>query len=219
MRLALLLLLTNVASADPRRDIETAVASSKTKLKKLDLRPTMKQVFPTVTGCYQRELAKQPRIEGVVNTQLLIRNEPKIGMTLTVEGFETDGPLGNQKTFLDCVKTTFEGKVFPAIAMRGTAHVTYPGTFTTQPVDNHDLSLVESATKHLEAKRWARALADASKGLKLLFLDGVPRRKLIEIAGVAACELKDEQAARRYWGLASPEYEERIAKACSWLEL
>jgi hypothetical protein len=117
------------------------------------------------------------------------------------------------------MKATFEGKVFPPIAVRGTARVTYPGTFTTQPVDNHDLSLVESAAKHLEAKRWTQALADASKGLKLLFLDGVPRRKLIEIAGVAACELKDEKAARRYWGLASPEYEDRIAKACRWLEL
>jgi hypothetical protein len=175
----------------------------------------MKAIFPSLGICYTREVARDPKIRGVVNAQLLIRNDPKLGLSLTVEGFDTDGALGNSQTFLACAKGVFESKLFAPIATRGSAHVIYPGTFTTEPLDNHDLSLVESAARALAAKRWSQALADATQGLKQTFLDGPPRRQLIEIGGVAACELRDEPAARRYFGLASPELEARIAKTCA----
>jgi hypothetical protein len=215
--LLIMLVATSVeASADQRRDIEKAVATvPAARLRKIDLRPTIKSIFPSLTTCYDREVARDPKIRGVVNTQLLIRNDPKLGLSLTVEGFDTDGTLGNSQPFLACAKRVFESKVFAPIAMRGSLHVSVPGTFTTEPVDNHDLSLVESAHRALEAKRWAQALADATQGLKQTFLDGPPRRHLIEIGGVAACELRDEKAARRYFRLASAKFEDRIAKTCA----
>lgn len=204
------------ASADQRVEIEKAVAAAPSvRLRKLDIRPTMKSIFPSLRTCYKREVARDPKIRGVVNTQLLIRNDPKLGLSLTVEGFDTDGALGNSQPFLTCAKRVFESKVFAPIAKRGSVHVIYPGTFTTEPLDNHDLSLVESADRALKAKRWVQALADATQGLKQTFLDGPPRRQLIAIGGVAACELHDEKAARRYFRLASPEFEARIAKACA----
>lgn len=214
--LCVLLLIGADAAADQRREIEKAVAAAPaTRLQKLEVRPTMKAIFPALTTCYQREVDRDPQIRGVVNTELLIRNDPKLGLTLTVEGFDTDGSLGSSKPFLACVKQVFEARVFPPIATRGSVRVTYPGTFTTEPLDNHDLSLVESADRALAAKRWSQALADATRGLEQTFLDGPPRRRLIEIGGVAACELKDQKAARRYYRLASPEFEERIAKTCA----
>lgn len=221
MKLFILVALTSVAHADdPRRAIERAVdAAPGARLRKLDLRPTMKAMFPSLATCYERELARDPAIRGVVNTQLLIRNVPELGLSLTVEGFDPDGPLGMSRTFLDCATRTFEAKVWPPIATRGSVHVTYPGTFTTEPVDNHDLSLVKGAERALAATRWAAALADATAGLKLLFLDGPPRRRLIEIGGIAACELRDVAAARRYYRLASPEHEAVIVKACRGIAL
>jgi hypothetical protein len=215
--LLVVLVATSVdASADQRADIEKAVAAAPSaRLRKLDLRPTMKAIFPLLRTCYDKEVARDPSIRGVVNTELLIRNDPKLGLSLTVEGFDTDGALGSSQPFLACAKRTFESKVFAPIATRGSLHATYPGTFTTEPVDNHDLSLVESADRARKAKRWAQALADATRGLKQTFLDGPPRRQLIEIGGVAACELRDEKAARRYFRLASPDFEDRIAKACA----
>ena len=214
--LCVLLAISVDVSADRRREIEKAVAAAPAaRLEKLAVRPTMKAIFPALHTCYQREVDRDPQIRGVVNTQLLIRNDPKLGLTLTVEGFDTDGSLGSSKSFLACVKRVFEAKVLPPIATRGSRRVTYPGTFTTEPVDNHDLSLVESADRALVAMRWSQALADATQGLKQTFLDGTPRRQLIEIGGVAACELKDQKAARRYYALASPEFEDRIAKTCA----
>jgi hypothetical protein len=204
------------AFADQRREIEKAVAAvPSARLRKLDLRPMMKAIFPSLRSCYTREVARDPKIRGVVNTQLLIRNDPKLGLSLTVEGFDTDGVLGNSQPFLACARRVFESKIFAPIATLGSVHIIYPGTFTTEPLDNHDLSLVESADRALKAKRWAQALADATQGLKQTFLDGPPRRQLIEIGGVAACELHDANAARRYFRLASPESEARIAKSCA----
>lgn len=211
--LCILLLIGADAEADRRREIEKAVGAA--RLQKRDVRPTMKAIFPALTTCYQRVVERDPQIRGVVNTELVIRNAPGLGLTLTVEGFDTHGSLGSSKPFLACVKRVFEAKVLPPIAPRGSVRVTYPGTFTTEPVDNHDLSLVESADRALASKRWAEALADATRGLEQTFLDGPPRRRLIEIGGVAACELKDRKAARRHYRLASPEFEDRIARTCA----
>jgi len=46
-------------------------------------------------------------------------------------------------------------------------------------------------------------------------LDGPVRRKLIGIAGVAACHLKDEKKARHYTLLASDTIEPQIRAACA----
>lgn len=212
MKLALVLVLVcGEAAADTRGRINTITTG---KLRKLELRPTMKKVFPSVRSCYERELKRSPRIAGVVNTQLTIRNDPELGMTLTVDGFDTDGALGTSQPFLACVKATFEGRVFPPIATRGLAHVTYPGTFSTEPLGDRDKPVVDRAAAHAKAARWSDALATAEAGLKLTSLDGPLRRQLIEIGGVAACHLRDDRQARRYYALASPEYEDAVRTAC-----
>lgn len=205
-------LLAGDAAADPRAQIDAITTG---KLRKLELRPTMKKLFPSVRACYERELKRTPKIAGVVNTQLTIRNDPKLGMTLTVDGFDTDGALGTSQPFLACVKATFEARVFPAIATRGIAHVTYPGTFSTEPLGDRDKPVVDRAVAHAKAARWTEALAAAGAGLKLTSLDGPLRRQLIEIGGVAACHLRDDKQARRYYALASPEHEAAIEQACA----
>lgn len=215
MKLALTLLLvaSHDLAASPRSEIEKSVTTG--KLRKIDLRPTMKAIFPSLDSCYKRELAKSPRIAGVVNTQLTVRNDPRLGLTLTVEGFDTAGALGESQTFRSCVKTTFEAKVFPAIATKGLARFTYPGTFATDPPGDRDKPIVDRAARNAKAARWSDALADATQGLALTSLDGPLRRQLIEIGGLAACHLRDEAQARRYYALASPEFETKLEQACT----
>jgi hypothetical protein len=215
MRIAALLvvLASHDLAASPRTEIDKTVTTG--RLRKLDLKPTLKAIFPTLQPCYARELARTPRIAGVVNTQLTVRNDPRLGLTLTVEGFDTSGPLGESQTFRACLKTTFEAKVFPPIATRGLRHLTYPGTFATEPPSDRDRAIVDKAVADAKAARWRDALATATRGLELTTLDGPPRRQLIEIGGVAACHLHDEVQARRYYALASPEHEAKLEQACT----
>jgi len=208
----LVVLASHEAAASPRTEIEKTVTTG--RLRKLDLKPTLKAIFPTLQPCYARELARTPRIAGVVNTQLIARNDPRLGLTLTVEGFDTSGALGESQTFRACVKATFEAKVFPPIAARGLRRLTYPGTFDTRPPGDRDKAIVDKTVADAKAANWRDALADATRGLELTSLDGPLRRRLIEIGGVAACHLHDEAQARRYYALASPEFEATLEQAC-----
>jgi len=211
--IAVLVATASEASADPRRQqIEQAVIAG--RLRKAELRPTMKAVAARLGRCYEQARRRDPQTSGVVDTKLTIRNEPRLGMILTVNGFDTDGPLGQSPDFLACVKATFESAVLPAIATRGTLDVTYPSTFAPQPPDNRDTTAFESARRAANDGRWGAALADAERGLKLTSLDGPHRRQLIEIAGLAACRSKDAPRARRFFALASPEFEDRLRQAC-----
>lgn len=198
-----------------RRDVERAVArEAGARLRKADLRPRMKAIVPRLTSCYRQARAKDPAISGVINTRLTIRNEPKLGMTLTVNGFETHGLLGESREFLACVTATFEGAVFPAIKQRGSLDVTYPTTFAPQAPDNRDKDIVDAAAKAEAEGRWSAALDAAERGLEKTSLDGPHRHRLVEIGGVAACHLEHDADARRYYALASPEFEDRIRETC-----
>jgi len=205
------------AHADPkRRQIEDAFARGGpgTKLTKTELRPAMKKIAPKLTRCYEQARAKDPETSGVVNTLLSIKNEPKLGLLLTVTGFDTHGPLGESAEFRACATSTFEATVWPAIKTRGTRDVIYPITFTTEPLIDKDSSIVDTAERGVKDARWADALAEAERGLALPTLDGPFRRRLIEVGGVAACHLKNAERARHYYALASPGFEERILAAC-----
>ena len=184
------------------------------RLRKAELRPTMKALFPRLTKCYERALARDPKVSGVINTMLKIRNEPGVGLTMRVTGFETHGPLGDSPEFLKCVTATFEAKVLPPVATRGVIDITYPGTFARQSPDGRDSAIVDAAARAADQGRWSEALADAERGLLLTSLDGPFRRRLIEIAGLSACHLRDEPKARYFFSLASPEFEDRVQQTC-----
>ena len=146
------------------------------------------------------------------------RNEvdgARVRMTLTVNGFDTDGALGESKEFLAYVKETFENAELAPIVTRGSLDMTYPSTYAPEPLSDRDIGIVDVAARAAEQGRWSDALADAERGLKLTSLDGPFRRRLIEVAGLSACHLHDVPKARRYHALASPEeIDERVQAAC-----
>src|SRR3954470_10961943 len=68
---------TSLASL--RRNIEQRVDQGpKHRLSKADLRPRMKVVLRLLLRCYDKALLTEPRISGVVNTALTIRNDPTL---------------------------------------------------------------------------------------------------------------------------------------------
>lgn len=211
------------ADADPsadarvrRQEIQRAVAADPTsaRLQKADLRAGIKSIIPRLTRGYEQARTRAPRIAGVINTKLTVLNDPRLGMMLTVTGFDTDGTLGESREFLACVTTTFEATVLPPIATRGRRDFIYPTTFSSQPVNNRDSGIVDVAAKAAAAGRWSEALARAEQGLTRTSLDGTFRRRLIETAGLSACQLKDEPKARHYFSMASPELEQRLEQTC-----
>src|SRR5690349_4055960 len=73
-----------------RRDIEHRVDEGpKHRLSKAELRPRLKVVMRLLERCYRTALATDPKTSGVVNTALTIRNDPALGISLTVTGFDT----------------------------------------------------------------------------------------------------------------------------------
>lgn len=209
------------AESAKRRKIEDAFARGElaTKLAKTELRPTMKAIAPKVQRCYAQALVKDAKTGGVVNTRLTVKNDPRTGLILSVNGFDTHGPLGESPEFRACVTKTFEAAVLPPTKTRGTRDFTYPMTFSSEPLSDKDIAIVETAEQEAKGGRWREAFASAERGLELTSLDGPYRRRLIEVAGVAACHLKDTPKARAYFALASPGFEDRIAQACTGTDL
>jgi hypothetical protein len=113
------------------------------------------------------------------------------------------------------VKEMAETVVLPPIGAGGTAEIIYPITFAPAPPDNRKTELADRANKAAAAGRWDDALRDAERGLELTSLDGTFRRKLIAVAGVAACHRKREAKARHYYALASATFEAEIREACA----
>lgn len=202
-----------------RREIAQRVdAAPKHRLSKAELRPGMKTVMRSLDRCYREALSAAPKISGVVNTGLTIRNEPTLGISLTVTGFDVHGPLGESKTFLACVKTELESHVLPPLPTLGTIVVLYPLTFDPGGVRQRD-SLVDDTVRAAKQGRCAEAVDAAERGLERSWLAGPLRHTLIEIAGTCACRLKDERRARRYFSLASPEFEDNIVRACALADI
>jgi hypothetical protein len=194
-----------------------AVAPTSPRLRKAEVRSTMKAIAPLLQDCYvrERERTHDPELEGVINTKLTIRNEPGVALRLTVDGFDTHGKLGESREFLACVTRTFESSTAPPVATRGVLSVTYPTTFAPQPPDHRDQSIVDTAGRAAAEGRWSDALAAAEHGLALTSMDGPMRHRLIEVGGLSACHLDDEAAARQYFALASPEFEDELQHACA----
>ncbi|MEO8549775.1 MAG: hypothetical protein ABI678_07370 [Kofleriaceae bacterium] len=199
-----------------RRDIEQRVDHGpKQRLRKADLRPRLKVVMRLLERCYADARLPEPRISGVVNTELTIRSGPDLGISLTVRGFDTVGPLGKSKVFLACIKSTLESNVLPPLAMGGRLDVIYPMTFDPGGGDHRDTSIVDKSLRAAKQGRCGEALDDARRGLELSWLAGPLRHSLIDVAGTCACRLKDERVARHYFALASPEFEDNLVRACN----
>jgi hypothetical protein len=192
----------------------SALAEPAPGLRKADLRPALKKIASLVGRCYVRAQARDPQISGVINTQLIVRSEPR-KLDIKVTGFVTAGRLGQSRDFLACVKKTFETTAVAPVAARGSLDITYPMTFQPDPVDNRDKAIVDAARRAADAGNWRDALAAAERGLDLTTLDGTFRRPLIAIAGVAACHLNERAKARYYLTLASPDHEAEIERACA----
>jgi hypothetical protein len=186
-RALLLLLLAGTAAAD---------------LTKNDVRPTMKRLIPLVADCYAGGAA--------VILDLALAIESDEDTRIRVRGFTGDAP----EALRDCLKRKIEATVFPAIA-RGHLDITYPLTFAARAPDNRGRRVLVDARRAAGARRWKDALALAERGLTDTALDGTVRRPLIEIAGVAACHLKDRPRAHRYMQLASQGNEQVIRAACA----
>jgi hypothetical protein len=205
MKTAIVLLVVAFAAplrADPAR-----------ALTKEDVRATVKRIVPLVEPCYVRAHASDPAIAGVVNPELTITSGGG-RTTFRVRGFDTSGPLGKNAAFRACAKAALEGAVLPPLAVTGSIELTYPITFTSQPVDNRDASVLDDARRALTGQRWADALATAERGLELTTIDGTIRRPLIEVAGIAACKLGRTAKLRHYLELSSPAHERAIRAAC-----
>jgi len=209
------------SAPDLRRRIEQRVARSpKHRLSKAELRPRLKVVMRHLEPCYRDALATDPQTSGVVNTSLTIRSDPKLGISLTVTGFDTHGSLGTSKPFLACMKTTLEANVLPAIASLGTIDVIYPMTFDPGGgAHGDDQSIVDGAVRAASRGRCAEAFDGAERGLERSWLAGPLRHRLIEVAGACACRLKNEAKARHYFELASPEFEDNIVRACGEVDI
>lgn len=203
-----------------RRNIEQRVDHGpKHRLRKADLRPRMKVAMRRLGRCYDEALSTDPKISGVVNTGLTIRSDPTLGISLTVTGFDTDGPLGESKQFLSCVTATLESNVLPPLPALGAIEVTYPLTFDPGGVDHRDTSIVDDSVRAAKQGRCAEAVGAAERGLKRTWLAGPLRHSLIEVAGTCACRLKDEGKARHYFSMASPEFEDNIVRACAAVDI
>ena len=204
-----------------RRSIERRVnAAPKHRLSKAELRPRLKVVMRLLERCYRAALSTDPTISGVVNTGLTIRSEPALGISLTVTGFDTHGPLGESKPFLACVKTTLESNVLPPVPTSGMLDVLYPMTFDPGGVVHpDDASIVDDSVRAAKQGRCAEALEAAERGLERSWLAGPLRHTLIEVAGTCACRLKDDAKARHYYSLASPEFEDTIVRACTSVDI
>src|SRR4029078_8652914 len=104
---------------------DPAVAPTSTRLRKAEVRPAMKAIAPLLQQCYvrDRERPHDPELSGVINTKLTIRNEPGVALSLTVNGFDPHGKLGESREFLACVTRTFESSTAPPVATRGVLEV------------------------------------------------------------------------------------------------
>lgn len=203
--------------ARTRRAIAERVDSAGVhQLTKRELRPALKIAMRRVQSCYERAVSTDAKLSGVVNTKLTIRNDPALGLSLTVTGFETDGALGDSKEFLSCMKNTLEANVEPPLPVLGRLDTLYPMTFDPggRP-HSDDASIVADCLREAKRGHCAEAIDDAERALKRSWLAGDLRHRLIEAAGTCACRLKDETKARRYVSLAPPDFADHIVGACA----
>ena len=181
-------------------------ASSPT-LTKHDVRPALKQLAQPIKACFAR-----PR-DGVMNLRLAIVSDEASGTSVDLLGADPDG-LEPSPTERQCVTAVLAHADLSRLVSRGRLVILYPFTFASHPVDNRDIAVFEDANRTAAAGDWDAALAAAEHGLALTSFDGPHRRRLIEIAGVAACQLRLGAKAQHYIELASPEVEPVVRDAC-----
>ncbi|MBL8624366.1 MAG: hypothetical protein JNK64_23870 [Myxococcales bacterium] len=196
------------AGCAPRAPAPRPTAPQAT-LTKAELRPVLKAVVPALAACVGDGAAA-----GVVELALTITSDAH-GTAIAVDDVLVTGPLAAAPGFRGCAAAALAAAPAPRLARAGRAAIRYPVTFDPRPPDNRDAALVDAAAQAAAAGRWREARTQAEAGLTRTSLDGPHRRRLIELAGVAACALGDRAAAARYQALAAPAAEAVIAAACA----
>lgn len=200
--------------------IASAVAAARrlkpaAELTKAELRAPMHVLVPMLTECFRQAQARDPNVSGVANTKFVVESEPGHGTIFAASGFDAAGTLGKSPEFRACIGGRLDAIVLPPIGNGGRAEITYPITFASDAPDNRGTEVVDEANRAAAARKWADAFGAAERGLELTSLDGPRRRRLIEVAGLAACHLRNEAKARHYYALASPAAEATIRDACA----
>ena len=184
-------------------------------LGKAELSEPMHAVVRMLASCYERANTRDRYRGGVINTRFSVVSGAGRGAIVAIRGFDASSPLGRSQAFRDCMRATAEMIVLAPIATGGTAEITYPITFAAQQPDNRHAEILDRANSAAAAARWGDALHEAEVGLEQTSFDGTSRRPLIELAGIAACHLRDAAKAQRYAALASATVEPMIRAACT----
>jgi hypothetical protein len=148
----------------------------------------------------------------VVNWRVNVQSDAR-GTSVALVRYDIDGKPPAPALHA-CVTGVIDGAKLPQIARFGRLEVSYPITFAVAPPDNRDLKLFDEANRAAAAGDWRQALEAAEQGLEITSLDGQHRRRLIEVAGVAACHLGLGAKAQHYIELASPRVEPVVRETC-----
>lgn len=100
------------------------VSTSTSALSKDVIRRVTRQAMPKIRHCYERELAKQPKLQGRVETKYTIGPDGSVG-DVKVTGF-------HPKTS-NCLKTVLSGLHFPRPKGGASVIVSYPYFFSQAP--------------------------------------------------------------------------------------
>ncbi|MBL4632286.1 MAG: AgmX/PglI C-terminal domain-containing protein [Kofleriaceae bacterium] len=116
--------LTQTHTARPPRVRPGTVSTSTSALSKEVIRRVARQVMPKIRHCYEREFAKQPKLQGRVETKYTIGPDGSV-RDVKVAGFhpKTSG----------CLKKVLSGLHFPRPKGGASVIVSYPYFFTQTP--------------------------------------------------------------------------------------
>jgi len=180
-----------------------ASRSSPPTLSKADVRPTLKQLAQPLKQCFDERRA------GVLNIRLAVTSEDRTTVELLGSDPDTLSPVERH-----CVAATLANADLARLEARGRLVLLYPFTFADRPPDNREIAVFDEANRAAAAQDWRAAFETSERGLTITSFDGPHRRRLIEVAGVAACHLGLGAKAQHYIELASPQVEPVVRETC-----
>lgn len=175
---------------------------------------------------------------------LTIDSAADVGTVVAMGDLEVDGALGTSPDFHDCLTATLEAMVLPPMGDGGHIDVTYPFVFAptdddapaspppTPPAPRKPApakpapavppkpvppgtpaELTDAAAAAAMNGEYARALAIAERALTMA-PNGDVHRKLIHVAALSACKLRDLKRARRYYAQSASGVQPGIRQTC-----
>lgn len=222
----------------------TAPDPTPTELTRDEIRTGVREVTPLLAECFDAELARDPALGAMkVIASMTVDSAADVGTVVTVGDLTIEGPLAQSPDFHDCMTATLESVVLPPFGDGGQATITYPFIFSptddaaagmpppptaapppaprkpvpvtppkpAMPAD--PAALASQAAEAAMNAAYARALALAEQGLALT-PTATTRNKLINIAALSACQLKNRAQVQRYYPQASPSAQVGIRQTC-----